>query len=122
MPDIRPMTSLPTDFNSMDAVGRIASLLELAPIVWYQPVPGILVKFYDGEGNSCLGVVSEVHDNLVLATPYWPSWESPSDALLTGNVGPLGGSPSARTGVGGQPHFLDSPPNGRPPLKSAHAQ
>ncbi len=116
------MTSLPTDFNSMDAVGRIASLLELAPIVWYQPVPGILVKFYDGEGNSCLGVVSEVHDNLVLATPYWPSWESPSDALLTGNVGPLGGSPSASTGVEGQPIVLDSALTGVSPLKTELAK
>ncbi len=83
------ITALPTDFNSVDEHGYVATLHELGRVFWYEPAPGVLVSLYDGDGDSCLGVVQEVHDDLILVRPHWASWQAPSRALLTGSVGVL---------------------------------
>src|SRR5437870_7191277 len=122
MPDIRPMTSLPTDFNSLDADGRVASLLELAPVIWYEAVPGVLIKVYDGEGNSCLATVAEVHGNLLLATPYWPTWESPTDATFNGTLGSQGGPSGGQGASMAPPIILNSTLTGASPLQTELAR
>ncbi|SRR6266700_2177817 len=84
--------SLSTDFNSIDEGGRVATLRELGRIFWYEPAPGVLVRLHDGDGNTCYGVVAEVHDDLILAAPYWRSWESPSRATVTRPIAAMPGA------------------------------
>jgi hypothetical protein len=88
--------ALSTDFNSIDERGRVATLRELGRVFWYEPAPGVLLRLHDGDGNYCYGVVDEVHGDLILATPYWRTWESPSTAKVTMTT-PIPAMPGAVT-------------------------
>lgn len=103
--------ALSTDFNSVDEGGRVATLMELGRVFWYAPAAGVLVHLYDGDGNSCYGVVDEVHGDLILVTPHWQSWESPSNTKVTTSIPSMPGASTPGEAVG-RPASMNSAVDG----------
>lgn len=93
--EIKRELSVWADFNSVDALRRIKASLRFASGA-ERPRKGELVRLYDDEGNSVIGVVEEIHDLIVHVRPDMATWSSagisivwtfPGDAPFSVTVG-----------------------------------
>jgi hypothetical protein len=64
-----------TDFNDLDDNGDVTCLTGWGGDVTL-PSPGSTVSLFDGDGNTCFGVVTVVDLNtgLIAVEPLWDSW------------------------------------------------
>jgi hypothetical protein len=63
------------DFNSRDAVQRFLASLRFAESA-ARPEVGEVVRLYDREGNSVMGVVEELDEMIVHVRPDMSTWSS----------------------------------------------
>ena len=63
---------LRTDFNSADDDGLLAALP--AGGVADALRPGVIVRLFDADNNSCRGAVERIEGNLVYVRPAWETW------------------------------------------------
>ena len=63
------------DFNAFDAQRRIATSLRFAESP-ARPSGGELIRLYDDEGTSVIGVVEEVRDLAIYVRPLMETWST----------------------------------------------
>jgi hypothetical protein len=64
---------LRADFNSPRSKDRVVALLGFGGST-EPPRRGQVVRLFDGDENSCLGVVDRVDNDLVYVAPDWTTW------------------------------------------------
>jgi hypothetical protein len=66
-----------TDFNSIREDGLITAMLGFGGADEELPEVGSIVRLFDGDDNSCLGVVEAIlDDELILVHPEWSTWRA----------------------------------------------
>jgi len=63
-----------TDFNTVRDDGLLSALIGAGGGSDRTPEVGEVIRLFDGDGNTCFGVVTRVDDDLVYAEPDWRTW------------------------------------------------
>jgi hypothetical protein len=71
---------LRVDFNDVAPGHRLRGSLRFASSP-RRPEVGQVVRLWDGEGNECWAVVSEIRNLIVFLTPRWETWTSSSGSM-----------------------------------------